>query len=152
MRSATSPGTTGSVGRNSAYCSTALWKRQEAQTQEQEQKELRNRLREWSRRDLPVANPIRIRCFRSYHFSIGWSAIMQYSRAGLVVLVFSLIISFVSAVPIPATESGLLSSRSVTLNGDDITASLRIPEHSLSGRKSTHFAATTGRTNTRGVR
>jgi hypothetical protein len=50
---------------------------------------------------------------------------MQYSlanirsRAGLVALVFALIISLVSAVPIPATESGLsstLSHRDININ------------------------------------
>ena len=56
---------------------------------------------------------------------------MQYSlanirsRAGLVALIFALIISLVSAVPIPATESGLSSTLSrrdninPTLNGHD---------------------------------
>jgi hypothetical protein len=38
------------------------------------------------------------------------------SRAGLVALVFALIISLVSAVPIPATESGLSSTLSARSN------------------------------------
>ena len=66
---------------------------------------------------------------------------MQYSnirsRAGLVALVFALIISLVSAVPIPATESGFsstLSLRSTTLDGQDIQLdTAKIP---LGGRMS----------------
>jgi gas vesicle protein len=77
---------------------------------------------------------------------------MQYSkirsRAGLVALVFALIISLVSAVPIPATESGLSSTLSPpsnpSLNGKDHIQldTARIPEISLSGRMSTLPAAT----------
>jgi len=71
------------------------------------------------------------------------------SRAGLVTLVvFALIISLVSAVPIPATESGLSStlppSSNPSLNGKDHIQldTPRIPEISLSGRMSTLPAAT----------
>ena len=67
---------------------------------------------------------------------------MHYSRAGLVTLVFALIVSLVSAVPIPATtstESGLSS----TLNGQDhfkpdVAKIAKIP---FSGRMSTLPAA-----------
>ena len=72
------------------------------------------------------------------------------SRAGLVALVqvFALIISLVSAVPIPATESGLSSTlpprSNPTLNGKDHIQldTAKIPEISLSGRMSTLPAAT----------
>jgi hypothetical protein len=70
---------------------------------------------------------------------------MQYSRAGLVALLFALIISLVSAVPIPDTESiisSTLSSRSIqNLNEQDRTqlelGAARIPEISLRGRTTT---------------
>jgi len=68
---------------------------------------------------------------------------MHYSRAGLVALVFALIISLVSAIPIPATESRLsstLSLRSIPIpDGQDHIQpdNARISEISLSGRVST---------------
>jgi len=69
---------------------------------------------------------------------------MQYSRAGLVALLFALIISLVSAVPVPDTESifsSTLSSRSIpSLNEQDriqLGSTARIPEISLTGRMST---------------
>jgi len=66
---------------------------------------------------------------------------MQYSnirsRAGLVALVFALIISFVSAIPIPSTEFGLSSTTlSRRSNGQDIRvqpSTVGIPEFSFSG-------------------
>ena len=70
------------------------------------------------------------------------------SRAGLVALVFALIISLVSAVPIPAAESSTLSSRgnpSLVVRGHHHDIQLdtpRISEISLSGRMSTLPAAT----------
>jgi len=75
------------------------------------------------------------------------------SRAGLVGLVFALIISLVSAVPIPVTESGLSSSSTLShrssnpsLNVHDIQLdTARIAEISLSGRMSTPPAALTRR-------
>ena len=85
---------------------------------------------------------------------------MQYfnirSRAGLVVLVFALIISLVSAAPIPAIESGLSSTSShrsnPSLNGQDHIQldTPRIPKIPFSGRMSTLPAAT--RALTRSVR
>jgi hypothetical protein len=69
------------------------------------------------------------------------------SRAGLVALVFALIISLVSAVPIPISESRLSSTSSPrsnpSLNGQnqiqlDTTATEKIP---LKGRMSTLPAA-----------
>ena len=71
------------------------------------------------------------------------------SRAGLVALVFALIISLVSAVPISATESGLSTSSSPrsnpSLNGRNQihhrVDTPKISEISLSGRMSTLPAA-----------
>lgn len=60
------------------------------------------------------------------------------SRAGLVALIFALIISLVSAVPIPATESGLSSTTTPSLNGHD---QLDIAKISSNGRVSTLPAA-----------
>ena len=70
-------------------------------------------------------------------------------------LVFSLIISLVSAAPIPATESGLSSTsspRNPNLNGQDHIQldTPGIPKISFSGRMSTLPAAT--RALTRSVR
>ena len=73
---------------------------------------------------------------------------MQYSRAGLVALLFTLIISLVSAVPVPATEStfsSTLSSRTIpNLNGLDRIQidTPGIPKILLSGRMSTLPLAT----------
>lgn len=73
---------------------------------------------------------------------------MQYSRAGLVALLFTLTISLVSAFPVPATESiisSTLSSRTIPeLNGlDHIEIDTPgIPKISLSGRMSTLPLAT----------
>jgi len=52
-------------------------------------------------------------------FQSAGPTIMQYTRAGLVALVLSLIISLVLAIPIPATESGLSSRSNPSLNGRD---------------------------------
>lgn len=73
---------------------------------------------------------------------------MQYSRAGLVALLFTLTISLVSAFPVPASESiisSTLSSRTnPELNGlDHIEIDTPgIPKISLSGRMSTLPLAT----------
>ena len=73
---------------------------------------------------------------------------MHYSRAGLVALVFALIISFVSAFPIPATESRFSSTLSPytnpKTNGHDLTQldNSGISEFSFSGRVSTLPLAT----------
>ena len=77
------------------------------------------------------------------------------SRAGLVALFFALIISLVSAVPIPTTESGLSSTLPLrgnpSLNGQDHhDIQLDTAKISLSGRMSTLPAA--ARALTRGVR
>ena len=69
---------------------------------------------------------------------------MQYSRAGLVALIFASIISLVSAVPIPSSESkfpSALSTHSIpNLSGQDPTLQLdaaRNSENLLGGRMST---------------
>ena len=74
---------------------------------------------------------------------------MQYSRAGLFALLFTLIISLVSAFPIPESESPTLSSRSTpNLNGQDRPIELdtgartRNPDILLRGRMSTLPLAT----------
>ena len=77
------------------------------------------------------------------------------SRAGLIALVFTLIISLVSAVPIPTTESGLTATSpprsNPSLNTQDHhDIQLDTAKISLSGRMSTLPAAT--RALTHGVR
>ena len=76
---------------------------------------------------------------------------MQYSRAGLFALLFTLIISLVSAFPIPESESPTLSSRSTpNLNGQDrpieldtgVRTQARNPNILLRGRMSTLPLAT----------
>jgi hypothetical protein len=79
------------------------------------------------------------------------------SRAGLVALVFALIISLVSAVPIPATDSGLsstLSPHTINLNGQNHIQldAASFEKISLSGRMSTLPAATRALTRRPGVR
>ena len=79
------------------------------------------------------------------------------SRAGLVALVFALIISLVSAVPIPVTESGLsstlspISNPSLNGHGQDHHIQLDTTKISFSGRMSTLPAATRALTR-KGVR
>ena len=74
--------------------------------------------------------------------------IMQYSRAGLDALLFTLIISLVSAVPIPESiSSSTLSPRTIpNLNGQDLTIQLhtgvRKSDILLRGRASTLPLAT----------
>ena len=102
-------------------------------------------------------------------FQLAGPTIMHYSesdipsRAGLVALVFALIISLVSAVPIPVAESGLSSSftsspsshGNPSLNGfghrQDHHIQLDTTKISLSGRMSTLPAATRALTR-KGVR
>ena len=72
---------------------------------------------------------------------------MQYSRAGLFALLFTLIISLVSAIPIPESISPTLSSHSTpNLNGQDrpieLDTGARNPDILLRGRMSTLPLAT----------
>ena len=71
--------------------------------------------------------------------------IMQYSnirsRAGLVALVFAIIISLVSAVPIPSTEFGLSSTLSHRSNGQGVQVQPATAEFPFSGPAATKSPA-----------
>ena len=100
----------------------------------------------WNRR--PIKHVVSVLLL--FNFNSAGPTIMQYSRAGLFALLFTLIVSLVSAVPIPSTEStssSSLSSRKISnLNGQDrpieLDAGAKNPDSLLRGRMSTLPLAT----------